>query len=90
MLRRQRDAEALGSDPLLRLGTGKTMRRPRADADVALRDRFWTLAVRHHDMLARIAGVVWGRDMAAHIPGMHARRAVRRAKSPAPVNPVTP
>lgn len=85
-----RDAEALASDLLPRLGAGKSVRRPRVVEDVALRDRFWTLAVRHHEMLARIAGVVWGRDVASHIPGIHSRRVVRRAKSPAPPTPVTP
>lgn len=63
-----------------------TVARERLD----LRDRFWTLAERHHRMLCRVGGAWWGREVTEHITGLQAKRAVRSASIAQPVQPPQP
>lgn len=62
----------------------RDVRSPQRD----LRDRVWTLAVQHHEMLGRLAGAVWGMKVSKMIPKLKTRSGV--ARRPRAVTPPTP
>lgn len=90
-----RRAESLTDRALERLRMAASHRGVPGDARAAaadLRNRFWTLAKRHHAWMECIAGAAWGSKLRTHVPPLEGgRRAARaRAAAPVPPNPATP
>jgi len=90
-----REASEVGSR-LLEVLHPKGAKRARPDDERArateARDRLWTLfATRWEDLVWRAGAWLFGRDVDAHVPPLHARVAAKRAaKAPAPVTKAPP
>lgn len=78
-------------DLLPRLDRGRSRdhaARAAKDAQRDLVDRMWTLAVRHHHTLSRLAGAVWGAEASARVPSLRAG-VTRRRRAPVAPKPPT-
>lgn len=78
-------------DLLPRLDRGRSRdhaARTTKNAQRDLVDRMWTLAVRHHHTLSRLAGAVWGAEASARVPSLRAG-VTRRRRAPVALKPPT-
>ena len=78
-----RRAAELGASLVTSLAPGAARKKravdPERAAQVALRDRLWTLLVRAYDRVLRVAAWRWQDDAGEHAPALQSRRSRKKS-----------